>query len=55
MVRETGVQSEVESYQRLKKCYFDTTLLNTQDYKVRIKGKEEQPRGRSSSLPYTTV
>ena len=31
----------------------DTSLLNTQQYKVRIKGKVEQFRERSSALPYT--
>ena len=31
----------------------DTLLLNTQQYKVRIKGKVEQSRERSSALPYT--
>ena len=31
------------------------TLLNTQQYKVRIKGKVEQFRERSSALPYTSV
>ena len=31
----------------------DISLLNTQHYKVRIKGKVEQSRGRSSALPYT--
>ena len=30
----------------------DATLLNAQYYKVRIKGKEEQSRERSSALPY---
>ena len=40
MAKETRVQSQVESYQRLKKWY-DTSLLNTQHYKVRIKGKVE--------------
>ena len=30
-------------------------LLNTQQYKVRIKGKVEQSRERSSTLPYTLV
>ena len=30
----------------------DTSLLNTQQYKVRIKGKEEQSRERSSA-PHT--
>ena len=34
---------------------FDTALLNTQQYKVRIKGKVEQSRERSSTLPYTSV
>ena len=29
-----------------------TSLLNTQYYKVHIKGKVEQPRERSSALPY---
>ena len=30
MVRSTGVQSQVESYQRLKKIVLDAALLNTQ-------------------------
>ena len=29
----------------------DTSLLNTQQYKVRIKGKVEQPREMSNPLP----
>ena len=33
----------------------DTSLLNTQQYKVRIKGKVKQSRERSSALPYTSV
>ena len=33
----------------------DTSLLNTQHYKVRIKGKVEQSRERSSVLPYNLV
>ena len=33
----------------------DTTLLNTQHYKVRIKGKVEQSNERSSALPYTLM
>ena len=53
MVQKTGVQSQVESYQRLKKMVLDTTLLNTQYYKVRIKSKVEQFREWSSALPYT--
>ena len=37
------------------KMVLDTTLLNTQQYKVRIKGKVEQSRERGSALPYTLV
>ena len=33
----------------------DTSLPNTQQYKVRIKGKVEQSRKRSSALPYISV
>ena len=35
------------------KMVLDTSLLNTQQYKVRIKGKVKQSRERSSVLPYT--
>ena len=37
------------------KMVLDTTLLNTLQYKVRIKGKVEQSGERSSALPYTSV
>ena len=37
------------------KMDLDTTLLNTQHYKVRFKGKVEQSREWSSALPYTLV
>ena len=37
------------------KMVLDTTLLNTQQYKVHIKGKVEQSKERSSALPYTSV
>ena len=53
MVRQTGVQSLVESYQRLKKMVLDAALLNTWN-KVRIKGKVVQSREWSSALPYTS-
>ena len=33
----------------------DASLLNTQQYKVRIKGNVEQYRERSSALPYAVV
>ena len=48
MTRETGLQSQVESYQRLKKWH----LIH---YKACIKGKVEQSRERSSALHYTSV
>ena len=37
------------------KMVLDTSLLNTQQYKVCIKGKVEQSKERSSALPYTSV
>ena len=37
------------------KMVLDTSLLNTQQYKVRIEGKVEQSRESSSALPYTSV
>ena len=37
------------------KMVLDTYLLNTQQYKVCIKGKVEQSREWSSSLSYTSV
>ena len=37
------------------KMILDTSLPNTRQYKIRIKGKVEQSRERSSTLPYTSV
>ena len=37
------------------KIILETSLLNTRHYKVRIKGKVEQSRERSSALPKTSV
>ena len=37
------------------KVVLDTSLLNTQRYNVRIKGKEERSRERCSTLPYTPL
>ena len=37
------------------KIVLDTSLFNTQQYKVRIKGKVEQSREKSSALLYTLV
>ena len=40
---------------KTQKMVLDSTLLNSQQYKVGIKGKVEQSRERSSALPYTSV
>ena len=40
---------------KTQKMVLDAALLNTQHYKVRIKGKVEQSREWSSALPYTLV
>ena len=40
---------------KTQKIVFDALLLNTQHYKVWIKGKVEQSKERSSALPYTLV
>ena len=40
---------------KTQKMALDTTLLNTQHFKVSIKGKVEQSRERSSALSYTFV
>ena len=50
MAREIGVQSQVDSYQKLKKTVLDTSLFKTKHYKLRIKGKVDQSRERSSAL-----
>ena len=34
---------------------FDASLLNTQQYKIRIKGKVGQSREKSSALPNTSM
>ena len=40
---------------KTSKMVLDTSLLNTQQYKVRIKGKVGQSRERSSAILYTSV
>ena len=40
---------------KTQKMVLDVSLLNTQHYKVRIKGKMEQFRERCSTLSYTSV
>ena len=51
-----GVQSQVESYHRSSnikdsEVVLDAVLLNTQHYKVRVKGKVEQSGERNSAFP----
>ena len=40
---------------KTQKMVLEATLLNTQHYKVRIKGKVEESREWSSTFPYTLV
>ena len=40
---------------KTQKMVLDASMLNTQHYKVQIKGKGEQSRERISTLPYTLV
>ena len=41
--------------QKTQKIVLDDSLFSTQNYKVRIKGKVEQSRELSNTLPYTLV
>ena len=50
MVQETEIQSQVASCQTLK-MVLDSSLLNTRQYKVRIKGKVVQSWERGVALP----
>ena len=52
MVIETRVQSQVESYQKLKKMVLHPSLLNTRHYKVWIKGKGSNPRKGIAPSPW---
>ena len=40
---------------KIQKIVLDAALPNTQHYKIRIKGKVEQSREKSSTHPYTSV
>ena len=48
-------RDQVRVIPKAQKIIPDATLLYTQHYKVRIKGKVEQSRKRSSALPYTLM
>ena len=45
----------VQVIPKTQKMILDASLLNTQLYKVGIKGRVEQSREKSSTLPYTLV
>ena len=45
----------IQKWYLTQKMVLDAALLNTQHYKVWIKGKVEQSWERSSTLPYTLV
>ena len=53
MVQETWGSILGRFTPKTLKMVLDTSLLNTQQYKVRI--KVEQSREKSSALPYTSV
>ena len=40
---------------KTQKMVLDASLLNTQQYKVGIKGKVEQSRERNGALPHTSA
>ena len=40
---------------KTQKMVLNTSLLNTQHYKIRIQGKVDQSQERNSALPYTSV
>ena len=48
-------QGDLGSIPKTQKMVLDASLLSTQHYKVRIKGKVDQSLERSSALPYTLV
>ena len=56
-VNGVGDQGSIPSRVILKtlKIVLDTSLLNTQQYKVCIEGRVKQSRERSSVLPYTSM
>ena len=45
----------MSSHTKDLKMVLDTFLFNSRQYKVRIKGKEDKSRERSSALPNTSV
>ena len=56
-VNGLGDQSSIpdQVIPKTQKMVLDSAWLNTQHYKIRIKGKVEQSREWSSTLPYISV
>ena len=54
-MKEIKVKRLIRVIPKTLKMVLDASLFNTQHYKVRIKGKVEKSRERSSALPYTCV
>ena len=54
---DPGDQGSISGWVKPKtqRVVLDTSLLNTQHYKIRFKGKVKQSREGSSSLPYISV
>ena len=55
MIQETGVQFQIELFERLKKYYLMPLCLTLSIIRYRIKSKVEQSRKWSSALAYTSV
>ena len=55
MARETWVQFQGCVIPKTLEMVLDTSLLNTQQYKVRIEGKVEQSRERRSALGVVAI
>ena len=50
-----GVHTKGQVIPKTQKMVLDAGLLNTQHYKLRIKGQVEESRERNSALSYTLV
>ena len=55
MLYGPGDQGSVPGRVKTFKMVLDTSLLNTQRYKIRIKGKVERFKEMRSALPYSSV
>ena len=51
--QETDIQSQIKSYQRLKKVVLDTSLLNTDSIRYLSRVKWRKTKEKSSALSNT--